>query len=582
MGAAGYDDEAREAVCLMLSLGLGAVVDLLSRFTSWNRRIGTVRGLHRQEWILPMEYIEVGGAHLDTTFGRAFERIEEAIGQGERWTGVTAMQCDMRRLPVPDDFYDFAVWDPPYYDNIDYDAVAAPWTESLRMLLGDAPAGIDWALSGSNLQGDRFDEDAYLASLSQTAAELDRALKAGANVGIFWILKSNDDQAFTDFLHLVESVGFELIEAFALKDGESSVRRADGPKPLILVFRKAPLGLPSDADAILAGAANGRPLKIAGLVEVLREHLADDELEELIEPGFKGSLEERLTETIYAMADPRSILSDLRQGELRRSAVTLGLDAEVAEAMDASRLTDEIFHLLGWKVPSEPPFSIGKALDAADRYVNRSRLSSTREELKGALAAALDEVEFAVRFMACAWAQMLNPDDPPAVLEVTVGKRDRLSFGDWKSAASQIPKAHREDVRLERVVSPMKKAKFDLHVSRAVKLRNQIKHPENPDWTALTQEVAESVAAVKQCFARLEEKNALPRALQPLREIRDPFGRITLRLLAHAGHHIEFFLTEPIDLTRAVVLIPGPTNPREVDPTCLSAADVMHLAKVPS
>jgi hypothetical protein len=91
------------------------------------------------------------------------------------------------------------------------------------------------------------------------------------------------------------------------------------------------------------------------------------------------------------------------------------------------------------------------------------------------------------------------------------------------------------------------------------------------DAVTILEQVIEALRAA-------ESAGALPRMLQPVSEVRDPYGRITLRLVDHAGRSVEFLMTKPSDLTEPVIVIPSDTNPREVDPARVDASAVLARA----
>lgn len=91
------------------------------------------------------------------------------------------------------------------------------------------------------------------------------------------------------------------------------------------------------------------------------------------------------------------------------------------------------------------------------------------------------------------------------------------------------------------------------------------------DWLGLRDEAAGAIHDAIRRLRAADDDGAFPQVLQPLRQTRDPYGRITLRLIGHRGH-VEFLMTAPSDLTQPLVVLRGSTNPREVDPACLPRA----------
>ena len=75
---------------------------------------------------------------------------------------ASVLSGDMAELPLEGERFDLVVWDPPYYDNIDYDLLTAPWTSFLRSAIGELDANLQWPRvqpSADIKLPDRFDPE---------------------------------------------------------------------------------------------------------------------------------------------------------------------------------------------------------------------------------------------------------------------------------------------------------------------------------------------------------------------------------------------------------------------------------------
>jgi hypothetical protein len=245
-------------------------------------------------------------------------------------------------------------------------------------------------------------------------------------------------------------------------------------------------------------------------------------------------------------------------------------------------LEGRAFTLLGWQLPREPEFTIGAALDHLGALVSELRLASDERDIRGCATAAFDRLEQILRFTVTTWASSLRGADWSHLLEDLTGRRERLTFGDWFRAFSELPSRFAADDRLiGQAGARLRRSKVLPAVEATIAERNRMIHPEEkPEWPSLRDAATSSLETALSRLRAADASEAFPQVLQPLQETRDPFGRITLRLVGHGGRQVEFLMTKPSDLTQPIVVLRGETNPREVDPVSLPAEELIRRAGV--
>lgn len=580
-----YAPEHARAIVTYLALSLSGLVDRLSTFTRWDDRQRRALGVNRQDWSPPIEFIEIGGNLLQGMLAQRFTDVLAVIESNSRPADVDVRPGDMTALSDRDASFDLVIWDPPFYDNIAYDRVSLPWTRFLRTTIGDLDPSLPWPSDPTvEDRPPRFDREEYETDLRRAAAEVSRVLRPGGRLGVFWITRTGQEVAdLSDFLDMLEPTGLEMVQSFTLKTEVGAHDNADKwPRSLLLVFRRTPAAQPSDAAAVLQGEQHGLPMKVAGLVELLERHLDDDELSDIIPKGFRGQRSEQLAEAVLAEPDPREPLRLLSKRALKEYAHERGCSPDELGDLDRTALARLVFNLLGWREPREAVFTVGKALDEVVSLTSRLRLGGTEDEIRGRAGAALDRIEQVVRFTVVSWATRLGGDQWIDRLDQVVDKRGHLTFGDWFGALRDLPQQFAtEDGLVGHAGSRIRKLKVLPVLEAALASRNDLAHPEDDvDWLAMRDEVAAVLDRAIERLRAADAEGALPRVLQPVEEVRDPYGRITLRLLAHGQTSVEFLMTELSDLTQPLILLTGPTNPREVDPARLDAATVFERAGV--
>lgn len=584
----GYAPDHAAALLTMTALALSGLVDQLSTVARWDGRRRVIRGLDRAEWTWSPEFVEVGGTHLESQLRRRIDDLVRVIESGPLEPTVAALSGDMRSLPLDDADFDLVVWDPPFYDNIDYERNALPFTRFLRALIGDLHPQLQWAgETPTVVPRGRLDHERYREDLRQASSEIARVLRPGGRLGVFWIVNGGDRTTddLSAVLEALEPAGLELIQSAALRTESSAVAHATSNRSsrqqVFLVFRQTKGARPANAATVLEGAVSGRSVTYRALVDLLMENLEDEDIEDLIPSGYRGTTEQRLLELVLSQPDPRDLLAELPKRSLR-TFIEDRTEPGSATNLSRGELEDAAFGLLGWQLPQEPAFTIGAAIDEAERLTSQLRLARDEDEIRGTASSAFDRIEQVARFTVTTWASWLRSDEWRTVLDEVVGRSERLTFGDWVQALAEVPGRYASEEKLVgQINSRLRRSKVVGSLKEVVALRNRFAHTdgEGLSWSDLRDETVKVLQGATKRLRSAEEAGALPEVLQPLRETRDTYGRITLRLTGHRGQ-VEFLMSEPSDLTHPAVVLRGETNPREFDPVRLPAEMVSERASI--
>lgn len=578
MADAGYAPDRIVALSTYLGLAASDLVDYLC--TSTVLRNGRVQpALSRGAWASGYEFIEIGGRVIQRLWQCRISAMSAIIeGNASLPRTASVLSGDMTDLPLEGERFDFIVWDPPFYDNIDYDLLAAPWTSFLRSVIGELDGNLRWPRVQPSVEiklPDRFDPEAYEQSLSQAASQVVKLARSGARLGVFWVSRSAQD--LQRFVGLMQPQGLELIQTIALRTGLA--RHDEALETYLLVLRVlkqagGSTGPLVNAERLLELSSTGQQSLAAGLAGVLAESLDVEEINSLFPEGLKGSVNQRLAEFVAAQPDPTDLLRELGYARLRQEAERLGSSREQLAGLDAAGLARLVLRQLGFTVPSAPAFSIGAALHDADRARNRLQLAASVMDLTGSGMAAIDAIERILRFSVVTWCTHSQGDDWENLVEQSLGKTERLSFGDWVALFTAVPKnlAQENDIYL-RIQRLFKKQHVVETLQPLVRMRNQLAHPEpGQNWQDVRDSLGSRLHSVISKLSDLLEEAALPVVLQPVEEIRDRYSRFRLRLLDHGERDVELVVAGRTDLTKPRIILRASTNPREVDPELLDAS----------
>jgi hypothetical protein len=576
----GYAPDRIVALSTYLALAASDLVDYLCTGATW--RQGRVQpALARTVWAPGVEFAEIGGGALAKIWQRrivAMTAVTEANAELPEVTSV--MSGDMTMLPLESESTDLIVWDPPYYDNINYDLLTAPWTSFLQSVIGELDTTLAWphvSPSADIALPGRFDPEAYEQSLSAAAAEVVRVARPGARLGVFWISREAEDlQRFVD---LLQPHGLELIQTIGLRtsvrDNDVGLARWETHLLILRVLKQArgPSGQAVDAERLLALSSSGQHSLYAGLADILAESWDQDEVDARVPAVFKGSARQRLAEFVAAQPDPTDLLRELGSSRLLSEAERLGYRREQLLGLDTAGLARQVMRQLGFTVPEAPAFSIGATLREAGRASSRLQLADNSADLTGSGMTAIDSIEHVLRFAVVTWCTHSRRNEWESLIEECLGRVNKLSFGDWVELFNAIPKRLASENEMYRRVQRMLKKRRVIEALQAlVRVRNRLAHPEpGQDWVEIHVVLYDSLQDVLHKLKDLLDEAALPVVLQPVEEIRDRFSRFRLRLLDYDERQVELIVAGPTDLTKPKILLRSNLNPREVDPELLDA-----------
>lgn len=577
---------AVEAVDAYLALFASSMLTYLSRATRLSSTGQIMPGpAGPDEWASGLVYVEVGGQTIEAAWQRRVSDALVAIGQGGGQQ-VAVRRGDARHLPFENGTFDAVIWDPPYYDNIDYDGFAAPFEQIIWAV---APGHPDLGSRPATAGGKGFDAAAYRSGFHAMAAEARRVLREGGHLGVWWV--SESPSQLQELIDTVAGVGLELRSVIPIDTERAlSTTIRNRHRTYLLIFQRttAPIldDAPQyDAGVVLALATEHLPNLYGALASILEEEYPPEVLEKKIPSSYKGSLRERVAEFVAAAPELDKLLTELGWRPLTGVCQRFGLPTEAS--WDIRQLAGAILKAIGFLLPVAPVFSVETAVPGLYRVENDVSLARDVGEATGPMERAERIVTGVLKLASLCWARLLAGEEWEKVLKDNVERAStdkkflgagRMSLGDWKTTFGALPKQLAN-------AGTSKSSLFELHrrtiktlkgvetLERFVNLRNAVIHPEGkpvPDVSELTMSVKNTALL----FDKLIEAEVLPVVLTPQVERRDRWGRRFLLATDGRGRSRELVVQREIDLSRAVVWIPRLVNPRDVDPILLSGPEL--------
>lgn len=565
---------ALEAMGAYLALLVSSTLPYLTTATVWASTGRVSPAPSSGAWLPGNAYVEVGGRTIEAAWLRRADEATASSGD-DKGSRVRVVRGDARNLGEPDGAFDLAIWDPPFYDNVDYDGLASPFEQILRSVIPDHPDLIGPPFHG---QGKRFDEETYRSDLQAMAAQGHRVLSEGGHLGVWWLSRTSEE--LQGFIDMVGGAGLELRTAMSIdtERGANSAHRTTH-RTYLLVFQKATAVISVEAAVVLALADAGLPSLYHGLASLLEEEYSPEELEAMIPADFRGDFRDRLVEFVATHPRPDELLLDLGRRPLR--AVANRLQIEVDPAADVRHLARLVLASLGFSTPETPRFSVESAADELRRVTSDLRLARDSLEAQVPFARAEQNVLRILRLSVECWSRLMSGSGWEATVAALVresGGRstgvNRMTLGDWKAAFVELPKRFAtSSSSIGRLFQShqrtLKRLKAPAVLDNFVSVRNRLAHPGDeppPDPSR----ISESLGRLAALIDDLISAQVLPVVLTPEEVRRDRWGRTLLVAIDGRGGTAELVVSEPIDLTRPLIWLPRLVNPREVDPILLA------------
>lgn len=327
MRALGIPIERTTAIVTYLAFFLGHLIDRNSRLCTWRGDVGGST-FDRMTAAFPWVWVERNPQGLLAPW---LAQVRSVIKlQGSLPAAAEVQLADATRMPWADESFDAIVTDPPYFDSVPYDDLAEfywAWEGSI-LEHGRPPAAQRIAVA----PGEDDELARYQGELLCAFRESFRVLKPGRVFAM--ILTVKIQQRFDEYVSIAQEAGFELTDVRSLSEelGRSKLVATHAVSTFLISFRKPffrhvrpQVELGGAEQGLLTAAANGRPILYAGLAQVLKDELGEEDLVGLIPPGARGTLIEQLME-VFAFEDPRALLErSLGLAGLRRVAQRMEL-----------------------------------------------------------------------------------------------------------------------------------------------------------------------------------------------------------------------------------------------------------------
>lgn len=633
--------EQAKAITTYLGLLLDSLANANSTLSSWHPQVERTMPTYRRHaltiaWdfteLNPFADISPEMLHTD----QVVAAIEHCVG-----TGLSAnVSCASAiQLPFEDEFFDAIVTDPPYYDNVAYADLSDFFYVWLKRSIGHLyPSQFSSVLTpkedevivvpqrhGHDQQAARL---AYEQMMEAALAEAARVLKHNRLLTI--LIHSSEPDVLQAFLRLAKKAGLELfdvkrVQVERLLHAQNAERQ---DYQLLLTFKKSKFALAkstrilertrpiheksiytireaqliygestyiprvpqanADAKIVLRLAIEGKRTLYGGLIDLLRDHIPQEELSLCIPPEYKGALEVRLKEYIADCEHLGQLLDELLG---RPAIIRIARDLSLVSSTvvnDPVSARNEILRSFGFNVPEPLQGGVTAAIARIEGLVPRVQMARGKIELRGALLAAMTLLEKTLYRAAWAWGYAIFGENRDEHLqEIVEGKPlDLLAMGDVKQIFCELPdyvarSALAEGARKLFVRPHLYKPKrLVKYLDKLVALRNKVEHNkgnylEVTPLADMRAEFVEGINLARETLVRLKGSGAVPLIVKPSRGTTDMYGRCSVELQVEDGTTREVYVTYPLQLGRDYVFFRQESNPRPVDPPMFLLSDVL-------
>ena len=153
----------------------------------------------------------MGGFWLDRFWRNRLRHLVDLLRQNSSAARpVQAIQANADAIPLSEAAVSAVIWDPPYYDNVDYDTVSGHYQSVLAAMVPD--------LTGEPVFGPRLPRAErvrrYEEDLVQQACEARRVVRPDGSIGVFWLARKPAE--LSRFLKLIEPAKLKFVRAVRL------------------------------------------------------------------------------------------------------------------------------------------------------------------------------------------------------------------------------------------------------------------------------------------------------------------------------------------------------------------------------
>jgi hypothetical protein len=587
-------DEHRLAVRSAVALLISAQIDYVNTFTHW-----FVDKLHPSTSVGPLRiaglFTEVGGYWLERFWRNRLHHLLSLLQENSsNARPVQAIQADAAKVSLGDSTVSAVIWDPPYYDNVDYGAVGEPYQAVLAAMIPDLVSEL--VVTPKLPLAERTQH--YERDLVRQACQARRVVSPGGGIGVFWLARESAQLPL--FLEKIESAGLQMVRAVRL-DTIRTARAVAGtePRTYLVVLKPIPAAASAvavDVEKVLALATAGALSLYDGLAELLESIWDPDELDGMIGGESNGSSRQRLAEFLASQPEPEQLLVELGRMALVRELVNRGARAGELRGIDARSLAQRLLAQLGFAVAQPIRFSIRTALNECEIVQSRLELADSIDSVRGAFLIGCGLIERILRYSSLAWGHLgyrngWNEQFGRIISSALRGRpylgADKLTFGEYEILFVRLPATLADSGKafegpfFAKIAWAMKKAKVHDKLSVLVTLRNSVEHDKEATISLqlpqLRRKCCEVFAAACAALGSIDAQQLLPLTVRPVEERRYLYNRRVLRVLDPDGVAIEVYVGSETDLTEPLIYFVSDSSRRDADPKFLRAAIVERL-----
>ena len=539
-------------------------------------------------------FTEVGGFWLERFWQH---RLSHLLGLLQANSSaprpVRAIKANANAIPLGDAAVSAVIWDPPYYDNIDYDTVAGHYQSVLAAVVPDITGEPVFRPRLPRAERTRRYED----DLVEQARQARRVVSPNGSIGVFWLAR--EPAELNRFLELIGPAALQLVRAVRLDTIRPPRAASADQQTYLLVLQPIPVAAPEvavNAETVLSLAADGALSLYDGLADLLESVMEPAELDELIADEHGGPARQRLAGFLASQPELEPLLIELGRPGLIRELVRRGVHRDDLRAIDIRGLAQRLLALLGFAVARPVRFSIREALRDCDKAARRLELADSAAAIHEAFLAGFNHIERILRYTVFAWVYLECGDEWRPVVEQVVSSAmpsypgpEKLSFGHLHVLFTKLPATFAASDKepgkelFANIARALKKAKVNDKLTSLVYWRNGVGH-EKAYVTSLSvpqlrQKCSTALAEASAALADIDRQRFLPVTVRPEEERRDRYNRRVLRLLDPADAAIEVSVGSETDLTEPLVYFASDNKGRrDIDPKFLRASVVEALS----